>query len=63
MADLSAVKTQQQRMWAMGDFAIIAWNTVFPCELLCEALDLRAGQKVLDVACGSGNAALSAAWV
>ncbi|HEU5283771.1 MAG TPA: class I SAM-dependent methyltransferase [Burkholderiales bacterium] len=61
MADLSAVKTQQQRMWAMGDFAMIAWNTVFPCELLCEALDLRAGQKVLDVACGSGNAALSAA--
>jgi SAM-dependent methyltransferase len=61
MADLNAIKAQQQRMWATGDFAMIAWNTVFPCELLCEAVELRAGQKVLDVACGSGNAALSAA--
>jgi SAM-dependent methyltransferase len=40
---------------------MIAWNTVFPCELICEAVELRAGQKVLDVATGSGNAALSAA--
>src|SRR4030095_10975684 len=47
--------------WATGDFAMIAWNTVFPCELLCEAVDLRAGQSVLDVASGRGNAALSAA--
>jgi SAM-dependent methyltransferase len=61
MPDLSAIKAQQQRMWATGDFAMIAWNTVFPCELLCEAAELRAGQKVLDVACGSGNAGLSAA--
>ncbi len=61
MADLEAVKRQQQRTWAMGDFAMIGWNTVFPGELLCEAVDLRAGEKVLDVATGSGNAALSAA--
>lgn len=60
MADLRAVKEQQQKTWATGDFAMIAWNTVFPCELLCEAVDLRAGQSVLDVATGSGNAALSA---
>jgi ubiquinone/menaquinone biosynthesis C-methylase UbiE len=40
---------------------MIAWNTVFPGELLCEAAELRAGQKVLDVATGSGNTALSAA--
>jgi len=61
MADLKAVKAQQLKTWATGDFAMIAWNTVFPCELLCEAVELRAGQKVLDVATGSGNAALSAA--
>jgi ubiquinone/menaquinone biosynthesis C-methylase UbiE len=61
MQDLKAVREQQQRTWATGDFAVIAWNTVFPCELMCEAVDLRAGQRVLDVATGSGNAALSAA--
>src|SRR5262245_3937955 len=61
MADLNEVKAKQQRMWATGDFSRIAWNTVFPGELLCEAAGLRAGQKVLDVAAGSGNVALSAA--
>jgi SAM-dependent methyltransferase len=61
MTDFEKIKGQQQRMWSMGDFAMIAWNTAFPCELACEAAELRAGQKVLDVATGSGNAALSAA--
>ena len=61
MTDLSSVKEQQKQTWSTGDFAIIAWNTVFPGELLCEAVELRAGEKVLDVATGSGNAALSAA--
>jgi len=59
--DLETIKTQQQRAWATGDFAIIGWNTAFPCELMCEAMELRAGDRVLDVATGSGNAALSAA--
>ena len=61
MTDFDAVKQQQQRMWSTGDFAVIGWNTVFPGELLCEAVELRAGERVLDVATGSGNAALSAA--
>jgi len=61
MVDLNAVKEQQQRTWSTGDFALIGWNTVFPGELLCEAVGLRAGQTVLDVATGSGNTALSAA--
>jgi len=61
MADLDEVKAKQQRMWSTGDFSMIAWNTVFPGELMCEAVGLRAGHKVLDVATGSGNVALSAA--
>jgi len=61
MPDFSAVKAQQQKTWSTGDFAVIGWNTVYPGELICEAVGLRAGQKVLDVATGSGNAALSAA--
>ena len=59
--DVNAIKLQQQRTWATGDFAVIGWNTVFPGELMCEAVGLRAGQRVLDVAMGSGNTALSAA--
>lgn len=61
MTDLNAIKAKQQQTWATGDFSMIGWNTVFPGELLCEAVGLRAGEKVLDVATGSGNAALSAA--
>lgn len=61
MTDLNTVKANQQKMWATGDFAMIAWNTVYPGEQLCEAAALRAGEKVLDVATGSGNVALSAA--
>lgn len=61
LANPDTIKEQQRRAWATGDFAMIAWNTVFPGELLCEAVELRAGQAVLDTATGSGNTALSAA--
>ena len=61
MTDFDSIKAQQQRTWASGDFAVIGWNTAYPGELMCEAVRLRAGQKVLDVATGSGNTALSAA--
>ena len=61
MTDFDAVKEKQQSTWAAGDFSIVAWNTLYVGERLCEAADLRAGQKVLDVATGSGNTALSAA--
>jgi ubiquinone/menaquinone biosynthesis C-methylase UbiE len=60
-SDLDRLKNVQRAAWGAGDFALVARHTVFPGELLCEAVNIRAGQRVLDVATGSGNAALSAA--
>jgi SAM-dependent methyltransferase len=60
MTDFEAIKSRQREVWASGDFGMIAWNTAYVGEVLCEAADLRAGQRVLDVACGTGNVALSA---
>ncbi len=59
--DLKAIKGKQQQTWASGDFAAVATTLPVVSELLCEAVDLRAGQRVLDVATGHGNAALAAA--
>ena len=59
--DLSAVKSRQRAMWASGDFAVIGTTLQIVGELVCEAVDLRAGERVLDVAAGNGNATLAAA--
>jgi ubiquinone/menaquinone biosynthesis C-methylase UbiE len=59
--DYAAVKTKQQAMWASGDFAVIGTTLQLVGEELCESLDLLPGQRVLDVACGNGHAALAAA--
>jgi ubiquinone/menaquinone biosynthesis C-methylase UbiE len=59
--DLTAVKTRQQAAWSSGDYAIVGTTLQIVGEELCEALDLRAGQKVLDVAAGNGNVSLAAA--
>jgi len=59
--DLSAVKRRQQTVWASGDYSAIATLIVPLAESLCDATDLRAGTRVLDVATGSGNAAIAAA--
>jgi ubiquinone/menaquinone biosynthesis C-methylase UbiE len=61
MTDFVTFKARQQQAWSTGDFTIIAQANVLMGELLCEALDLRSGQHVLDVATGSGNTALAAA--
>jgi SAM-dependent methyltransferase len=58
---LSPLKARQQATWAAGDFATVGTTLQIVGEELCEALDLRAGQRVLDVAAGNGNAALAAA--
>jgi SAM-dependent methyltransferase len=55
------VKSRQQRMWASGDYAAIAAQIVPVSERVVEAADLQAGWRVLDVATGTGNAALAAA--
>ena len=60
-ADLSVIKARQQKTWSSGDFAVVASRIVLASELLADAADLRAGWKVLDVACGNGNATLAAA--
>jgi len=59
--DLGALKTRQQGAWSSGDYAVVGTTLQIVGEALCEALDLRAGQKVLDVAAGNGNVALAAA--
>jgi SAM-dependent methyltransferase len=59
--DIATVKQRQQAAWAAGDDAVVGSRLLLTAELLRESVDLRAGQRVLDVACGSGNAALAAA--
>jgi ubiquinone/menaquinone biosynthesis C-methylase UbiE len=59
--DLAALKTKQQAAWSSGDYAVIGTTLQIVGEELCEALDLRSGQKVLDVAAGNGNVTLAAA--
>jgi SAM-dependent methyltransferase len=61
MSDLERVKARQQQAWAAGDFSMVGTQILLVGELLCEAVDIRPGQRVLDVATGSGNTALAAA--
>jgi len=60
-ADLEALKAKQRAAWSSGDYAVIGTTLQIVGEELCEALDLRSGQKVLDVAAGNGNVSLAAA--
>lgn len=59
--DPQAVRDAQQRTWAEGDFSMVAGIVMMVAEELVEALDIVADERVLDVACGSGNGALAAA--
>lgn len=59
--DLEAIKTRQRGAWSSGDYAVVGTTLQIVGESLCEAMDLRAGRSVLDVAAGNGNASLAAA--
>jgi SAM-dependent methyltransferase len=58
---LADVKARQQTMWSSGDYGKVAWLTVPLADALCDAVDLRAGSTVLDVATGTGHVAMAAA--
>lgn len=59
--DFNAIKQRQQATWASGDFAIIGTTLQIVGESLAEVADVRADERVLDVAAGNGNATLAAA--
>src|SRR3954451_6277029 len=59
--DLAALKTRQRAAWSSGNYAVIGTTLQIVGEQLCEALDLRSGSKVLDVAAGNGMVSLAAA--
>src|SRR6476660_7874334 len=59
--DFTTIKQRQQATWSAGDYAVIGTTLQIVGERLCEAVDLRAGERVLDVAAGNGNATLAAA--
>ena len=59
--DYAAIKQRQQAVWASGDYGTLGTTLQIVGERLCEAVDMRAGSRVLDVAAGNGNASLAAA--
>jgi SAM-dependent methyltransferase len=59
--DFTAVKDRQRSAWSTGDYSVIGTTLQIVGESLCEAVDLRPGEQVLDVAAGNGNATLAAA--
>jgi ubiquinone/menaquinone biosynthesis C-methylase UbiE len=59
--DLATVKSKQMVAWSSGDYGVVGTTLQIVGEELCEALDIRSGQHVLDVAAGNGNASLAAA--
>ena len=61
VAALASLKTRQQAAWSTGNYAVVGTTLQIVGESLCEALDLRSGSRVLDVAAGNGNATLAAA--
>lgn len=59
--DYTAIKAKQQSAWSSGDYSAVGVTLQIVGETLCEALDVRPGQRVLDVAAGNGNCSLAAA--
>lgn len=60
-AEIDAIRKVQQQTWSEGDFSMVAGLVIMAAEELVEALEILPDERALDVACGSGNAALAAA--
>jgi 2-polyprenyl-3-methyl-5-hydroxy-6-metoxy-1,4-benzoquinol methylase len=60
-SELAFLKSRQQATWSSGDYSVVGTTLQIVGETLCEAVDLRSGERVLDVAAGNGNASLAAA--
>ena len=56
--DFAAIKTRQQAAWSAGDYAVVGTTLQIVGEMLCEAIDLRGGQRGVAVACGDVEHAL-----
>ncbi len=61
MSQTASLKKYQKAAWSAGDYVSVAGSTVIASEMLLEAVDVRPGERVLDAACGSGNATIAAA--
>lgn len=61
VVDYTGIKQRQQAAWTSGDYAVVGTTLQIVGELLAEAVDLRAGERVIDIAAGNGNASLAAA--
>ncbi len=59
--DFEAATRRQQATWSEGDFSMVGAHIVLTAESLAEALEILPGERVLDIACGSGNGAIAAA--
>jgi SAM-dependent methyltransferase len=59
--DYAAIKERQRATWASGDYAVVGRTLQIVGERLCDAVDIRSGERVIDVAAGDGNATLAAA--
>src|SRR5688572_7018000 len=59
--NFAAIKQRQQATWSSGDYAVVGTTLQIIGETLAEAVDIRAGERVLDVAAGNGNVTLAAA--
>lgn len=59
--DFAAIKSKQRTAWTAGDYSVVGTTLQIVGERLCETLDVRSGQRVLDVAAGNGNVSLAAA--
>jgi ubiquinone/menaquinone biosynthesis C-methylase UbiE len=59
--DFEAATQTSRQTWSKGDFAMVASIVFHAADDLAEALEIFPGERVLDVACGSGNGAISAA--